>query len=189
MRLTLVSWSSFQVPQKETVGAAARERVTNRSLLSQALIAPETANPSGNSDLLEATINLLKVEARRIRGENTAAFPPLSVTRVPRDGSLVDIGFRSAASQGLPAGLNLRIDVQVLDVDSRVIALCVSALVGASLTKSQDGEMIVVYRGVFNPLGIAAALESFIYVAMDRAQAKTGVDPSEVLDLNELKVV
>jgi eukaryotic-like serine/threonine-protein kinase len=188
-RLELVTWNSFLPPKKVTAGVAARERVTGRSLLTQALVVPEAASASGNDDLLEATINLIKVEARRIRTENTAALPPLSVTRVPRDSAIVDIGFRSAKQQGLPVGLTLQVGVDVVDVSSQAVALSVSAFTGARAAKPQDCEGVVVYRGVFNPVGIANALENSIYMAVDRAQLDTGADPNVALDLGELKVV
>lgn len=187
-RLKLVTWDSFRAPKKATAGAAARERVTNRSLLTEALAVPETAGPSGKHDLLEATINLIKVEARRIRSENTAALPPLTVTRVPRDGAIVAIGFRSAKQQGLSAGLTIRVEVGVVDTSSQAVELAVSAFTGDSPAASSNGEGAIAYRGIFNPASIAGALESSIYMAVDRAQLEPEADRGKALDLGELKV-
>jgi serine/threonine protein kinase len=187
-RLKLVTWDSFRPPKKATAGAAARERVTNRSMLTEALAAPETSGPSGTDDLLEATINLIKVEARRIRSENTAALPPLTLTRVPRDGAIVAIGFRPAEQQGLSAGLTIRVEVEVVDISSQAVALAVSAFTGASPAASPNGEGVVAYRGIFNPTSLAGALESSIYMAVDRAQLEPEADRGKPLDLGELKV-
>ena len=188
-RMELVSWNSFRPPKKVTAGAAARERVTGRSILTQALVVPETASPSGSDDLLEATISLIKVEARRIRAENTAALPPLSVTRVPRDGPIVDVAFRAAEQQRLPVGLTLQVGVDIVDVSSQAVALSISAFTGAKATKPHNCARVVVYRGIFNSVGIASAIESSIYLAVDSAQLCTDASPGMPLDLTELKVV
>jgi len=187
-RLKLANWDSFRSPKKVTAGADARERVIKRSLLNDALAVPDAAGPSGNDDLIEDTINLIKLEARKIRGENTAALPPLTVTRVPRHGSVVEIGFRSAEQQGLLAGLTLQVEVEVVDVSSRAVALRVSAFATTSQVKSPDGERVIVYRGIFNPVSIAGALENSIYLAVDRAQLETEANRGKALDLSELKV-
>lgn len=187
-RLTLVTWESFRAPKKASAGAAARERVTQRSLLSEAQTVSEQAGPVGKEDLLEATINLIKVEARRLRSENTAALPPLTVTRVPRDGCVVDIGFRPAELQKLPVGLTLQVEVEVIDVSSQAIALCVSSFSGLSCVTGAIIERIPIYRGIFNPTSIVGALESVIYMAVDRAQLELEDDRGRPLDLTELKV-
>lgn len=188
-RLKLVNWESFRSPKKITAGAAARERVNKRSLLNNALAAPEAAGPSGNDDLLEATINLLKVQARSIRAENTAALPPLTVTRVPRNGSVVSIGFRPAQQQGLPDGLTLQVQVEVIDVSSQAVALLVTASSGAAQIESSDDKKVLIYQGIFDPANIAGALESSIYLAVDRAQLETDADRGRSICLDELKVV
>ena len=187
-RLELVKWDSFRPPKKAAAGTAARERVTRRSLLNQAMAATEIHNPLGNDDLLEATVNLIKVEARKIRGENTDVLPPLTVTRVPRDGNVVCVGFRSAPQQGLSAGLTIEMEVAIVDVSSQAVSLSVSAFAGNRPANSPDEDRVVVYRGIFNPAGIAGALESSIYVAVDRAQQHTAANPNLALDLSELKV-
>jgi serine/threonine protein kinase len=187
-RLQLVSWDSFRPPKKATAGTAARERVTNRSVLNQAVTVVEASNASGHDDLLEATINLIKVEARRIRTENTDVLPPLTVTRVPRDGNVVAVGFRAAPQQGLPTGLTLEVEVEVVDVSSQAVALSVLAFAGNKPVKSLTKDRAVVYRGIFNPTGIAGALESSIYVGVDRAQQHAEADLNSALDLSELEV-
>ena len=161
-RLQLTSWSSFRPPKKATAGAAARERVVSRSLLTQALAVPDPTSVSNNDDLLEATINLIKVEARRIRAGNTAALPPLSVTRVPRDGRVVNVSFRPAAQQGLQAGLTVDAAVEVVDAKSQAVALSVAAFVGCRPATFGTQECTVVYRGIFYPASIADTLENVI---------------------------
>jgi serine/threonine protein kinase len=186
-RLQLVSWDSFRPPKKATAGTAARERVTNRSILNQAMALTEVSSASGQDDLLEATINLIKVEARRIRSENTDVLPPLTVTRVPRDGKVVTIGFRPTPQQGLGMGLTLEVEVEVVDVSSQAVALSVFAFAGRRPATSSTEDRVVVYRGIFNPTGTAGALESLIYVGVDRAQQYTEGNPDSALDLSELK--
>ena len=190
IRLKLVSWDSFRVPVKRDAGAAARERVTRRSLLNEAQASPDAGGVTGREDLLEATINLLKVEARRIRGENTAALPPLTVVRVPRWGAAVDIGFGPTDQQGLPAGLTIHIEVEVLDVSSQAISLWVSAFTGTVGVEATEGcSRVPVYRGVFNPATIAGALESSIYASVDCAQQVPQTSQGKSLDLSGLKVI
>jgi hypothetical protein len=188
-RLKLLSWDSFRPPKKAPAGAAARERVTRRSALGQATAVTEPSSTSGHDDLLEATINLIKTEARRIRAENTDVLPPLTVTRMPRDGYVVTVGFRPAPQQHLPTGLTLEVAVEIVDVSSRAVALSVFAVTGAALSKSGNENWVVVYRGIFNPATIAGALESAIYVSVDCAQRRTDTtDADPALDLSELRV-
>jgi serine/threonine protein kinase len=186
-RLELVSWDSFRPPKKAAAGTAARERVTKRSILNQAIAVTEVSTASGRDDLFEATVNLIKVEARRIRSGNTDVLPPLTVTRVPRDCNVVTIGFRPAPQQGLPTGLTLEVEVEIIDVGSQAVALSVFAFAGNRPARSPDTDRVVIYRGIFNPTGISGAIESSIYVSVDCAQQYTEVDPAPALDLSELK--
>lgn len=187
-RLKLVSWRSFRPPLKGSVAGDVRERVTQRSLLDRANIVPEAVPVSGEPDLVDAVVNLLKIEVRRVRNENTAAFPPLTVTRIPPDGNDVCISFRPSAQQGLSNGLTLSVSVDVLDEVAQAIAVSVCAWIGGGPVKPYSASMVTIYKEVFVPATFATALENAMYFAVDNAQEFPCAGSSVSLHLKELEV-
>lgn len=173
-RLELVDWRSFSPPLKTSAGAAARERVTRRSVVNQATAITDAPSTGGTPDLVDVVIDLIKVEARRIRNANTAAFPPLTIARQPQTGRTVTIALRAAAQQGLPAGLTIALDVDVVDEAAQAISLSISAWRGGDAQKQATSVNAGMFIGVFVPATVSGLLENVMYMAVDQAQTMNG---------------
>ncbi|MCW2362459.1 MULTISPECIES: protein kinase domain-containing protein [Sphingobium] len=169
-RIELVDWQSFSPPVKTSAGAAARERVTRRSVVNQATAIVEAPSATATPDLVDVVIDLIKVEARRIRNANTAAFPPLTVARQPRAGRTVTIALRKAPQQGLPDGLTIALDVEVVDEAAQAISLSVVAWRGDSAQRPAKSSNAGTFMGVFVPATVSGLLENVMYMAVDQAQ-------------------
>jgi serine/threonine protein kinase len=187
LRVRLVSWNSFCPPVEAKAGLAAKERVTNRSLMTQAGTAPVPTPTPPATDLIEAAVNLLKIEARRIRNEDTTALPPLSFFRVPRSSPIVAICFRSSGSQGLPQGLKLFFKIEVINSNADVIEIGAAAWPAAETLEIPDNSYHSIFQGILDPSGIATALTNTIYVAVDCAQQRQESDIYNWLDLENSK--
>lgn len=186
-RLRLASWGSFAPPANAAVGTSARERVTQRSLIAEATTETEQQNFSTVPEIVDAVVNLIKVEARRIRNENTTAFPPLIAARMPPGANHVLIIFRATHTKQLAIDLSLEIGVDVLDEKAQAIDMRIHAWLGSKDARPEDGSSVCVYKGLFVPDSISETLESAMYVSMDRAQLASGIIGT-ILDLSELEV-
>ncbi len=187
-RLELIGWGSFRPPAKTTAGLAARERVTRRSVVGQTVVAAPVPAASGVPDLVNAVIDLVKVEARRVRNANTTAFPPLTVARTPPDGETVTIALRPAPAQGLPTGLTIELGVEVIDEAAQAIAVHICAWRGAIAERPHDCEKFGAFKGVFVQAAVSGLLENAMYMALDQAQSIAEADVGD-LDLSDLEAV
>ena len=169
-RLELVDWQSFSPPPKTSAGSAARERVTRRSVVSQATAIVDTPSLGGTPDLVDAVIDLIKVEARRIRNANIAAFPPLTIARRPQTGRTVTIALRPSDQEGLRSGLTIAIDVDVVDEAAQAISLSISGWRGGDAQQPGGSESVGKFIGVFVPATVSILLENVMYMAVDQAQ-------------------
>ncbi len=185
-RVALVGWESFSPPVKTSTGAAARERVTRRSIVSQVAAVPEPAPASSGLDLVDAVIDLVKVEARRVRSANTAAFPPFIITRTP-GGDGVTVMFRPAAQQSLPIGLTLALTVSVLDQSAQAVIVHVGAWLGGVDVQPAELATIEGYRGILATPAISTLLETAMYLAVDQAQSHGNAAGPKALNLSELE--
>lgn len=183
-RLELLNWNSFRPPVETTAGLAARERVTRRSVVGHAVAAKPAPSVSAGPDLVDAVIDLIKVEARRVRNANTAAFPPLTVARMPVDGNIITIALRPAS--GLPAGLTIELVVQVLDEAAHAITVDICAWVGAVALRPTQCSKIQAFRAAFIPVAVSSLIENVMYVSLDQAQTIAGSGVGN-LDLSELE--
>lgn len=186
-RLALVGWRSFSPPAKATAGAAARERVTRRSVVSQAVAPPEAVPITGGPDLVDAVIELIKVEARRVRNSNKAAFPPITVARPSTSADMVTIAFRSAAHQSLPHGLTIEVGVAVLDEAAQAVSIGICAWLGGAPQKPDGIAATGAYKGMLVPTALSTLLENAMYMAVDQAQSQLGGVENAAINLNELE--
>lgn len=185
-RLAVVGWHSFRPPPKTTVGAAARERVTLRSIVSQVAAGPEPSSMASGPDLVDAVLELVKVEARRVRSANTAAFPPFIIARTPAGGDSLTVTFRPATQQSLPIGLTLKLTVSVLDEAAQAVVVLVCAWLGGVDDRPAGLEAVEGYRGIFAPAAISSLLENAMYLAVDKAQSYGGSVGAGALDLGDM---
>ena len=185
-RLQLIDWVSFSPPVKTTAGLAARERVTRRSVVGKAILTPASSPPSGSPDLIDAVIDLVKVEARRVRNANTAAFPPLTLARTPADSETVTIVLRPAPADGLPAGVTIELRVQVIDEAAQAIGIHICAWRGLLSERPGECKPIDAFKGVFAPVAVAGLLENAMYMAVDQAQSMADAGDGS-LDLSAME--
>lgn len=188
-RLKLVSWSSFKPPEKRSMVADARERVTQRSLINEAI--PVQQGPIGHvsQDLREAVINLLKIEARRVRNGNATAFPPLTVTRAPTESGALLIHVRAAAAQTIAFGLTMELQVVVIDPQAQAVGVSLGAWLGSPQSRPELVSEVTAFEGIFVPSSLSALLESAMYLSLDQAQSTTGFGEGFELDLSDLERV
>ncbi|MGY4366810.1 hypothetical protein ACVW1A_002875 [Bradyrhizobium sp. LB1.3] len=186
-RLQLIGWKSFSPPGKTGVGLDARERVIRRSILNDAMAVPQVVIGTGAGELVEAVINLLKVEVRRVRNSNAAVFPPLSVTRIPADGNILTVTLRSEPQQGLPVGLTMEVGVNVLDETAQAVRIGLCAWLGSPASKPATMKMTEAFEGIFTPATLSGMIEDAMYLALDRAQIECSGDEGVAISLSDLE--
>jgi serine/threonine protein kinase len=177
VRERLLSWDSFKPPSTtDKVGTSPKQRVTNRNALARAQIqevsAPASIDTTAvTAEVLSTVIDYLKDAISTIRSDNSI-FPPATVVRHPRDGNNLRVQFRKSPLHGLPYGLTMNIEVEVLDAVARAISLKADAFVGTAASSSTTVPHIVFYEGLYSgsrePL--FAAFEAVVYGAIDKAQ-------------------
>lgn len=186
-RLKLVGWKSFSPPEKTGVGSGARERVIKRSILNEATTTPAVVAGPGVRDLVEAVINLLKVEVRRVRNSNATAFPPVTVTRMPSDGDALTVTLRPAPQQGLPFGLTMEFRVEVLDEAAQAIRIDLCAWLGEPGSRPTTLNATGAFKGILAPSTLSAMLENSMYLAVDRAQSESADGQGKAVNLSDLE--
>lgn len=167
-RLSLVDWNTFRPPIASSVADAARQRISKRLLLADALAEGAVDRSPAIAELLETVIEGLKVELRRIRQANSTIMPPLEITREPKRTPKIIVRMNASADFKLAAELRIEIFASVVDVDSQAVQL--DAQVACSAGGSDSAQHTIIYRGPYSSSAIGEKLETALIVALDLAQ-------------------
>lgn len=168
-RLSLVSWDAFRPPVATTVADAARQRISKRLLLADALAEGVIDLGPATLELLETVIEGLKVELRRIRQANATIMPPMEITRGAKRAPMVLVRMNASAEFKLADELRFEMLVSVIDVESQAVQLDAHAAFAAS---GIDGaHYTTIFRGPYSSGAIGDRVEGALIVALDQAQS------------------
>lgn len=195
VRERLLSWDSFKPPSiTDKVGTSPKQRVTNRNALaraqSQDARPPETVDTTAlAAEVVSTIMDYLKDAISTIRSDSSI-FPPATVVRHPRDGNILRVQFRKSPMHGLPHGLTMNIEVEVLDAVARAIALTADAFVGSTTSPSSTVSRVVFYQGLYSGSRetLFDAFEAVVYDAIDKAQQVEHSNASEACSWLTLEV-
>lgn len=184
LRTKLADWSSFDPPVDDD-GAAqqAKQRVTNRSAITQAQPARPSPDAAANVDLVNSIVNALKVQVRTIRDANSTSLPAVNVSR--RE-SVVSLRFNSSAAHGLATAVIIQIEIGVIDLSINAVQISASAFAKEVVHTSSNGACLM--RGVYNTDALTSALENCIYISIDQAQAFGPNDAAVELSLEAVDI-
>jgi serine/threonine protein kinase len=181
LRTELLNWASFAPPidDKNDVQLA-KQRVANRSILTQSQLAP-TGTASANAALLAAVVNAIKVQARAIRAADNNSLPPLIVTRHE---NTVQIRFRESVPFRLTDGMTIRLSIEILDPAIGAIEIGAVAYTGREAPEAVTDTRIL--QGIYSNDTLGTALSACIYTAVDQGQQMDGDSPGGVISLSGL---
>jgi len=185
VRLRLLTWDSFQQPPTPVDPAAsARDRVKHRSSLAQAPVSQPITPARKAAEVQESVISAIKVAARSIRAASEGSLPAMNVSR---EDDSIRIAIRPALAIQLPVGVTVKLTVEVLDADLGAIDIMAVAFTGDD-GAVDPGAPVAIFQGLYTADAIFPAIESCIYLMVDRAQL-LGSAPPAAIDLGGPKVM
>jgi eukaryotic-like serine/threonine-protein kinase len=178
LRARFVKWTDFEAPGT-VPPTSAKDEVERRVALSRAALESKT-DPERTmmtaSQLRKVAINFMKEAARTIRSSGTS-LPPISTTAHPKDGSGLCVAFASSEVHGLPKGLFIYVQVEILDPEAKAIA--VHGYARLHLDQSTDSPSTrMLYEGIYDGGNLYGHFEEFIYSAVSWAQTSASLDGS-----------
>lgn len=183
LRIELLNWSSFHPPKNQGNSLEEiRKRVSQRSISIASSQDQITDAGDQQASLLEDVISHLKVKVRSIRIANQAAFPPTTITRA--DHTLV-VDFDASASHSLSGKLRICLRILVLDAASGLVKVEAAGVYTQQEVKAPDN-WAVLHQGLSSGGDLTSAIETCMYLAIDRAQQISGEFGCVDLDLGEI---
>lgn len=183
LRIKLLTWSSFHPPKnQENSLEEVRKRVSQRTLSIASSQDQTTDAGDQEASLREDVISHLKVMVRRVRNANQAAFPPTTITR---DGHTLVVDFDASASHSLAGKLRICLRIGVLDAAASLV-MVEAAGVYAQQDVQAPNNWAILHQGLSSGGGLSSAIETCMYLAMDRAQQISGDFGCMDLDLGEI---
>jgi eukaryotic-like serine/threonine-protein kinase len=176
VRLKLVGWSNFDVPErKEASNNSFKQRVTNRGELIRARaieadnFSDEDQNIVRRKIQMEA-LEFLKASARTIRAQN-AIVPPLRIISNSPSTDGFGIQFENSPASGLPDQLTVFVALTVTEPSARLIELRACGRL-KKYSQADLGGIIFkcVFEGTYDAPTLYAILENCIYDLIDQAQ-------------------
>lgn len=182
LRIKLLKWSSFHPPKnQENSLEEIRKRVSQRTQTIASSQDQATDAGDQQASLLEDVISHLKVKVRSVRNANQAAFPPTTITR---DGHTLIVDFDASASHSLAGKLRIYLRIEVLDAASGLVMVEAAGVYTQEDAKAPDS-WSVLHQGLSSGGDLSSAIETCMYLAMDRAQQIVGEFGCMDLDLGE----
>lgn len=183
LRVKLLNWYSFHPPKsQENSLEEIRKRVSQRTLSIASSQDQTTDAGDQQASLLEDVISHLKVKVRSVRNANQAAFPPTTITR---DGHTLVVDFNASASHSLAGKLRICLRIGVLDAASGLVIVEAAGVYTQQEVKTPDN-WAVLHQGLSAGGDLSSAIETCMYLAMDRAQQISGEFGCMDLDLGEI---
>ena len=169
LRLRFVNWNDFESPTN-TPPVSQKDAVAKRIAFLRATNSnkpPDLATIT-KAQLRRTVLGYLKVAARSIRTTG-ATLPPITASVRPSESSELCVAFDASAAHGLPHGLRIYIQVEVLDPVAKAIVIrgC------ASMHKASHEKIPAhhsVFEGIFDLPTVHRHFEEFIYGAFSWAQ-------------------
>lgn len=169
-RLDLVNWVSFRRPQAMPAAEEARKRVGQRILLATTETTAPMQDAAAASELLDTVIEGLKIEVRRIRQANVSFVPPVEVTRAGRHSPILSIRLKPSESFQLTKEVQLKLAVEVIDVDAQAVAVMMGAASSSSAKQIDAGNLIEVFKGPYSSSRVGERIEAALFLCLDQVQ-------------------
>ena len=195
LRLRLVSWTDFEVPQSRVIPAMqAKERIRKRRERAQHehQVSPDTWSEQRGR---ETQRTLEKVQAKLedlVRREciGSDLFPPVQIhssSEAISNRAQFVFHFNSSLEYDLSQSLSLWFEVKLVDVQAEVIQLNFAAAVGSDRPDSlmaTNPSSYQIFEGVFEPAILEQQVQNVLYSSLDKAQQY--VDDAELTDSKQI---
>jgi len=181
LRLSLVSWESFDPPIETDAVAIAKERIRKRKIQATYEMSPDEPEPDSAMKSQGAALvsSLLPRLADGIREECTdGQLPPRSVQEQLEDrasNGVVEVRFNAAPRAGLIVAVSFRFFLNVIDSEAQIISI-------HSMVLSGDTDDVVhgapqgpaIFNGIFDDIVVRGAIAKVIYPALAEAMETSG---------------
>ncbi|MCQ8873091.1 protein kinase [Mesorhizobium sp. LMG17149] len=174
-RLTLLDWSSFNIPEADSMSVeSAKQRVTNRVIVRRAeQVEPDLAPTVSAPQVVNEVIDFLKKAARLLRTDNEL-FPVIDIVFRPKHCDRMVMRLRASDEHSLLHDLTACIDIEVVEANARAVALYLWGHWGKVVNEEPSSKKSF-FKGSVDTSAILMAFESAVYNLVDAGQGV--VDP------------